>query len=313
MKTANFFALVIVAGVSALIGYFVGTGMETNSDQGTRMLATEVAPDPSDAVVATVDGTSIRESDVRKMFESLPAQYRQAPFAMIKPQLVEQMVNMRIVQNAARADKFDTSADYTNRVAEVKDQLLQEYYIQKKIDEAVTEEAIKAEYDKITADFKPEEEVRARHILLKEESDAKDIIAKLDAGGDFVALAKEFSTGPSGPQGGDLGYFTKERMVPEFSEVAFKLEKGTYSKEPVKSQFGWHVILVEDRRDTKAPTLEAMRKQLTETLTNQTVTTLIEDLKAKAVIDIVKTEEAAPATDGEKAPKEDAPESEKKD
>jgi len=311
MKLANFLAFIVVAGASAAIGYFVGTDMGNKSDPTMEIVAEAAPKDPTDAVVATVNGEEIRDSDVLKVYESLPDQYRQAPFAMIKAQLVEQMVSMRIIQTAAEAENFNTQAEFTDRVSEVQRQLLQEYYLQKKIDEAVTEEALKAEYTKMTADFVPEDEVKARHILLKEEDQAKDIISKLDAGGDFVALAKEHSTGPSGPQGGDLGYFAKGRMVPEFSEVAFKLEKGGYSKEPVKSQFGWHIILVEDRRATEAPAFDGMRKQLKESLSNQTVTALLEGLRAKAVVNIITAEEAK--SDDKSDAKEAAPAAEKKE
>ncbi|PCH60898.1 MAG: peptidylprolyl isomerase [Gammaproteobacteria bacterium] len=219
------------------------------------------------------------------------------------------MVNTRIIQSAAEAESYDTQAEYTDRVVEIKRQLLQEYYIQKKIDEVVTDEALMAEYATITADFKAEDEVKARHILLAEEEQAKDVISKLDAGGDFVELAKELSTGPSGPTGGDLGYFVKGRMVPEFSEVAFTLEKGTYSKTAVKTQFGWHVILVEDRRATKAPAFEGMRKQLKDNLSSQTVTSLLETLKASATVDIITAEEEKSAAEA----KEDVPAGDKKE
>lgn len=323
MKLANFFALVVVAGVSAAIGYFVGTDMGGKSDQPTEVVAentqsaqseeakSSAAQDPNDALVATVNGEEIRESDVLKVFASLPEQYRQAPLAMIKAQLVEQMVNTRIIHSAAETENFNAQAEYTDRVAEVKRQLLQEYYIQKKIEEAVTEETLKAEYTKITADFKAEDEVKARHILLKEEDEAKDVISKLDAGGDFVALAKELSTGPSGPAGGDLGYFVDGRMVAEFSKVAFALEKGAYSKEPVKTQFGWHVILVEDRRATQAPAFDGMRKKLEDDMSNQAVTALLDALKAKATVNIITPEEAKPAATDEA--KEEAKEAEKKE
>ncbi|MBL4908280.1 MAG: peptidylprolyl isomerase [Sneathiella sp.] len=163
------------------------------------------------------------------------------------------------------------------------------------MDAAVTDEALNAEYQKVIADFKPEEEVHARHILLKEELQANDIIKKLDDGGDFVELAKEFSTGPSGPQGGDLGFFAKARMVPEFAEAAFKLEKGKYTSAPVKTQFGWHIIKLEDRRNTQPPSFDEMKKQLSETVSSATVTTLIENLKSTAQISIVTPEEEKPA------------------
>ncbi len=298
MKLGNLLALVVVAGVAGGAGFYVG--MEREALLGSQMVASDVRPtDANDTVLATVDGSEIRESDVRRVYESLPAQYKQAPFAMIKTQLVEQLVNMRIIQNAAKAQKFDKQAEFSDRVTDVKDQLLQEYFIQKKIDAAVTDEALKAEYEKATADFVSAKEVHARHILLEDEDKAKEVITLLDDGGDFIELAKSHSTGPSGPNGGDLGYFVKERMVPEFAEAAFAMESGSYSKEPVKTQFGWHVIFVEDSRETSPPAFEEMKETLTQTLTNQTVNDLLEGLKEKAVIDIVETSASEQETEAE--------------
>lgn len=299
MKLSNFLAFIVVAGLSAAIGYFVGTDMKGLPGQDSGAMKAEAA-DPDDKVVATVDGKEIRESFVLAMYEKLPAQYKQAPYAFIKAQLVEQLVNMRIIQNAAMAEKYDAQPEYLERVVDVELQLLQEYYLKKKLDDAITDEALKAEYDKATAEFKPEEEAHARHILLKEEQEAKDVIAKLDAGGDFVALAKEFSTGPSGPNGGDLGYFAKARMVPEFSDAAFKLEKGNYTAAPVKTQFGWHVIKLEDLRNTQPPAFDEMKQQLGDTLRNTTVTALIEKLKSTAQIVIAPPEEKPAATEDAK-------------
>jgi len=299
MKLVNFLAFLVVAGLSLAIGYFVGTDMKGLPGMGLGASTTTEAVDPNDAVVASVDDAEIRESHVKRMYESLPEQYRQAPYAYIKGQLIDQLVNMRLVQNAAQIEKVDTNQEFLMRVEDVKLQLLQEFYLQQKIDEAVTDLTLKAEYEKAIAEFKAEEEVSARHILLKEEAEAKDIIVKLDAGGDFVALAKEFSTGPSGPQGGDLGFFVKARMVPEFAEAAFKLEKGKYTAEAVKTQFGWHVIKVEDRRHTQPPAFDTMHKQLSDTLSTTTVTALLKSLKAAATVNVVEPEKEKPATEAE--------------
>ncbi|WP_169566004.1 peptidylprolyl isomerase [Sneathiella limimaris] len=302
MKVSNLLAVIVVAGAAGGLGFYLGgeRPWEGKTEPKAEMTAaTQTAKEASDSpVVATVNGVEIREDEVREVYEGLPAQYKQAPYQFLKAQLVEQLVSMKVVQSAALDQKYDQQAEFTDRVDDVKLQLLQEYFLQKKIEEAVTDEAVKAEYDKTTADFQPEKEVHARHILLEEEDKAKDIITQLNEGGDFQALAKEHSTGPSGPNGGDLGYFVKGRMVPEFSEAAFAMEKGAHSTEPVKTQFGWHVILVEDIRDTQPPSYEEMEGQLRQTLSSQTVTTLLEDLKSKAVIDIVekKPEAEAPAS-----------------
>ena len=135
----------------------------------------------------------------------------------------------------------------------LKDRALHNEYFRTKVVDGLTEEAVQERYNKEVAATPPEMEVKARHILVDSEEQARNVITELDGGKDFIELAKEKSTGPSGPQGGDLGYFTRGRMVPEFEEAAFALEPGSYTKEPIKTQFGWHIIKVEDKRDTPPP------------------------------------------------------------
>lgn len=310
MKIVHFLALVAVAILALFIGYFAGT--QTKESPVADMVASVVSPDqqgtassePDSTVLATVNGEKITDHDVETLYNSLPQQYRQAPFTLLKPQLVDQLVSMQVIEQAAEAEKYGEQADFEDRLAAVRSQLIQEYYLKKKIDELVTDDMVKAEYDKITADFKPEEEVHARHILLKTEQEAEDVIKLLNEGGDFTALAKEYSTGPSGPQGGDLGYFTKERMVPEFAEVAFKMDKGDYSKTPVKTQFGYHVIKVEDKRQTQPPSLEEKQAEIQGQLTSAAVEKLVNDLKATA--EIVILEPAKNEKADEKDMKEDS-------
>ena len=309
MKAANLLAMVIVAGVSAGIGYYVGegdmiSGVMKNDD--AKMAATS-APAADDAVVATVNGREIRESDIQLIHAALPAQYKQVPFEMLKSQLVTQAVNMALVQEAAKSEGMAESAEVKKKLSLASDQIMQEVFLQQKIDAALTDAAIQAEYEKITADFEPAQEIRARHILLEKEEEARDVVAKLDEGGDFVELAKELSIGPSGPNGGDLGYFQDGQMVAPFSKAAFELEKGNYTKDPVQTQFGWHVILLEDRRDTQPPALESVRADIEGRLSGETVNGLIEELRTKATIDIVgeeKVEDAAPKADEDKTEKQ---------
>lgn len=305
MKAANLLALVIVAGVSAGIGYYVGTDMSMSPKGEAEAPAANVtakAPAADDAVVATVNGVEIRESDVTKLYANLPQQYKQVPFEMIKSQLVDQLVSMQIVQKAAKEEKYNEQAGYLDRVAEAKGQILQEYYLQEKMTAAATEEAVNAAYEKLKSEFEPKEEIRARHILVEKEEEARDVVAKLDAGEDFVELAKTTSVGPSGPQGGDLGFFGEGQMVKPFSDAAFAMEPGTYTKDPVKTQFGWHVIKLEERRNTQPPALEQVRGELENQISNDAVSSLIEDLRGKATIDVVgeKKDEAA-SEEGDKA------------
>ena len=162
---------------------------------------------------------------------------------------------------------------------------LQNEFFRKNVDEAITDEALQAAYDEQIGSLPAKQEVRARHILVKEEAEALDIIKELDGGADFAELAKSKSTGPSGPKGGDLGYFGPGQMVPPFEAAAFALEKGDYTKKPVKTQFGWHVIQVEDKRDVAKPTLDQVKDQLRSFLAQQKFTTLITDLREKAKVE----------------------------
>ena len=308
MKSVHLLALVVVAVLSLGIGYFVGadgqnksaSDMMEKAESDVKALASGgsdvVAADDSE-VLATVNSKNITENDVENLYASLPQQYRQAPLAFVKAQLVEQLVSMEVIDQAAEAESLYKDAEFSDQLASVRSQLMQEFYIKKKIEELVTDDLVKAEYDKITAEFKPVQEVHARHILLKNEKEAADIVKLLDEGGDFAELAKEYSTGPSGPGGGDLGYFTKERMVPEFAAAAFELPTGEYTKTPVKTQFGYHVIKVEDKRDTQPPALETKEGEIRGKLSKSIVDKLVDELKAAADILIVPPKEEEKSTE----------------
>jgi peptidyl-prolyl cis-trans isomerase C len=301
MKSIHFLAFVIVAVLGGGIGYFLGAGTQDNAlsnmveevssevKSATSMAdeKSEDAPKPDSKLLAKVNDTEITQADLETLYSSLPQQYRQAPMELLKDQLLDQLISMEVISQAAEAEGFGDQKEFNDRLDSVRTQLMQEYYIKNKIEELVTDEAVRAEYDKEVAEFKPAQEVHARHILLKNTEEASDVIKLIEDGGDFAELAKEYSTGPSGPNGGDLGYFTKERMVPEFATAAFEMEPGEHSKEPVKTQFGFHVIKVEDKRDTQPPAFEDREAEIRGSLTNTSVNKLIEDLKSAAVIEVI--------------------------
>lgn len=319
MKSVHFLAFAVVAILSVLIGYYVGTNAKGGSMSDiVAAVESGMSSDTSTAmknesgsggkVLATVNGSEITEADVNALYEALPDQYRQAPKDFLEQQLLDQLVSMKVIGQAARNEKFGEQAEFQERLDTVREQLLQEYYLKEKIDEMVTDEVIRAEYDKFVAEFQPADEVQARHILLKTEQEANDIIKLLDDGGDFVELAKEYSTGPSGPNGGDLGYFTQDRMVPEFATAAFAMPAGEYTKKPVKTKFGYHIIKVEDKRQTQPPAFEEKQEEIRGEKTNSMVTTMIEELKAAASIILL-----TPKEDEKIEEKSEAEETEKKD
>ncbi len=238
-----------------------------------------------DPVVARVNGEEIRRSAVFELVQTLPPQY-QSQIAQIYPLLVQRLVDFKLAYAAGQAGGLADDQDVKDRVAEMEKRVIREVWIERAVEALATDDALQGGYKDFVAANPPATEQNARHILLKTEEEARDIIAKLDGGGDFAELAKEHSTGPSGPQGGDLGYFTDDQMVPEFSAVASALEPGQYAKDPVQTQFGWHVIKVEDRRQVAAPSFEEMEPQLRQELARKNVETVLKDLRESADIEI---------------------------
>ncbi|OSQ40716.1 peptidylprolyl isomerase [Thalassospira mesophila] len=247
-------------------------------------MAQDSAP-AEDKVLATVNGEKIMESEVRATQQGLPAQYRQYPFEALKPMLLDREISQRLMTMAGEKAGLGDDAEVKDRVAAMKRRIVAETYLDREIAKVVTDEAVKERYDAFIKTNEPEMQVHARHILLKTEEDAKAVIKELDDGADFAALAKEKSTGPSGPTGGDLGFFSHDQMVPEFAEAAFNMEPGSYSKEPVKTQFGWHVIKVEETKKGEQPTFEEKHTELAAEMTQETYKKLVADLREKADVD----------------------------
>ncbi|HAY49598.1 MULTISPECIES: peptidylprolyl isomerase [Thalassospira] len=266
------------------------------------VLAQDAAP-AEDPVLATVNGEEILESEVRATQQGLPQQYRQLPFEMLKADLLTREINQRLLMIAGSDAGLADDEEVKERVEALERRVIAETYLDRALDDAVTEDAIKAKYDEFVANNEPEPQVHARHILLENEEDAKAVIAELDDGADFVELAKEKSTGPSAPNGGDLGFFNRADMVAPFAEAAFAMEAGTYSKEPVQTQFGWHVIKVEEKKEGTQPSLDEVRQQLTAEVTRDAINTIVEGLREKA--DIVNNVEKAAEEAAKDAPAED--------
>lgn len=244
---------------------------------------TKPADDP---LVATVNGTKVYRSEVLEAARSLPPQY-QAQMQQIFPMLVERVVDFRLLSEAAGEAGLAKDEEVKRRLAKLQDDVMREVYLQRQIDKQVSDAALRTRYDAYLAANPAQPEVHARHILVEDEDKAKEMIVALDEGADFAELAQEHSTGPSSSRGGDLGYFTSDQMVPEFSEKAFELKKGEHSKAPVQTQFGWHVIKVEDRREGTPPTFESMEEQLREEASREVVNDVLSGLRESAEVEIV--------------------------
>ena len=239
-----------------------------------------------EGTVATVDGIAITYNDVSLVEDELMAVYGQLPEEQRFQTLVGYMVNRVLASEAAKKAGLEDDADVTKLKAFMERKALQDVYVAKMLMERVREEDVTVYYDKEIKNGPVEEELRARHILLDNREAADAVVADLDTGADFAALAKERSKGPSGPSGGDLGYFSKQSMVPAFSDAAFKLAAGETSP-PVKTQFGWHVIRVEDRRNRPVPPLDQVRDQIFQLLISEAQRDIYDEMRAKATVDYV--------------------------
>jgi peptidyl-prolyl cis-trans isomerase C len=256
---------------------------------GILLLSTPVwAQQPSadeDTVVAIVDGVAVHRSELEEVARGLPEQFRQMPLQVLYGILLDRVIDFRLLANEAeRLDVADDPAVET-ALARARADVLRDALVQQKIREETTADKLRERYEglKQSEDF-AQEEVHARHILTESEQEAKAVIEELQGGADFAALAEERSVGPSAEGGGDLGFFRREQMVPEFAEAAFALDPGEITTEPVQTQFGWHVIKVLDRR-TAEPTFAESEPQLRQELARDVVTALVADLREDAEIE----------------------------
>lgn len=240
-----------------------------------------------DAVVAKVGKLEITESELDLAIANLDPQLAQLPDEQKKIAALSGAIDVKLLAGNADGEGLKDDAEFKKRMQFIADRELHNIYFKKHVVDAVTEDEVKARYDKEIAALPKQVEVSARHILVKTEEEAKAIIAELDAGKDFIELAKAKSTDPNKSEGGDLGYFTKGRMVPEFEEVAFAMEKGTYSKTPVKTQFGFHVIKVEDKRDAAPPAYETVAQQVRQLVMRDKYLAIIEKAKAEQKVEIL--------------------------
>jgi len=235
-----------------------------------------------DPVVAIVNGFEFHMSDISRARRQLPAQAQQYPVATAYNFLLNNLVNTRLVAAAARKEGLDKEDDVSKQIRRIEDQILHQEYLAKRVAGAVTEERLKDSYQSYVKNNPVGEEVHARHILVQTREQALEVIGRLNKGEDFAALARTVSTGPSGKQGGDLGYFTAGRMVPAFSAAAFNIRPGTFTAKPVKTQFGWHIIKVEDKRSQKPKSFEEVRAQLRDRIAKELSDGVVAELRKAA-------------------------------
>ncbi|MGB0844736.1 MAG: peptidylprolyl isomerase [Alphaproteobacteria bacterium] len=240
------------------------------------------APISPETQVAVVNGQILTVADMELVFETLQPQYQRLGLSRVYPQLVERLVEQTLMVQAARTSGMDKTPAFQKQLRFIEDSMLERGFLDQQFSENIDQAALTAAYDA----FEPPLETEASHILVAEEAKANELVAELTAGADFTALAKEHSTGPSGPNGGQLGFFTMDRMVPPFAEAAFATEPGQLAAAPVKTQYGWHIIKVTNRRKAEKPPFEQMQEALGLQLQEKVLERALASLKGSAKIEV---------------------------
>ena len=243
------------------------------------------AAEHSGEVVAVVGGEKIYMSEIRDYLEAIP-QLKELPFEMVYPQLLETVVNARVLQRAAEKDGTETQESVQRALQLAHDQIVAQAWLDQKLNAMVTPRQLKILYRQEMKNWVPTEEVHARHILVQTEKEAKDLAVQLKNGANFGALAGQYSMDKSSPDG-DLGYFTEDMMIPEFGKAVFALKKGQVS-EPIKTPFGWHIVRLEDRRPTQMPSFESVQEDLKKILMERNMAKVLENERRIQKVEIKK-------------------------
>ncbi|MET0576088.1 MAG: peptidylprolyl isomerase [Mesorhizobium sp.] len=245
------------------------------------------APVDPNAVLATVNGHNITEADLALAESDLDPQFSRLPQEQRRAAALSAVIEIRLLSDKAVADGLDKQPDFQRRMEFLKQRALHSALVELEVAAKVTDEEIRARYDKEIAATPPANEVHARHILVKTKEEADAIVKQLDGGADFQKLANEHTTDPSGKtSGGDLGYFAAGQMVPEFEKAAFALEVGAFTKEPVQSQFGWHIIKLEDKRAQQPPAFDQVKEQFRSLVLREKYFALAKSLRDAAKVEV---------------------------
>src|ERR1700749_173756 len=274
-----------------------GLGLAAASLFAIALLATPVRAD--DKVLAKVNGAEIKQSDLAMAEEELAPSLAQMDPATKDENVLSFLIDMKIVAKAAEDKKVADTEEFKKRFAFTRNRLLMDSLLASEGKAATTDAAMKQVYEDASKQIAGEQEVHARHILVETEDEAKAVKAELAKGADFAELAKKKSKDPGASDGGDLGFFTKDQMVPEFSEAAFKLQPGQIS-DPVKSQFGWHIIKVEEKRNRKAPEFDQVKAQIETYVTRKAQAEYVAKLREAAKVERMDQASNTPAPDAAK-------------
>jgi peptidyl-prolyl cis-trans isomerase C len=259
----------------------IAAGCSKDSSSSSSETPAASAADP---VVARVNGVDIRQSDLALAEEDLGADMQSVSPEARREHLISYLADIIMVNQAAEKKKLADNPEFKRRLAFLRNKLLMGYELQEEAKAAINDEALQQTYNDAVKSIGGQEEVRARHILVDSEDEAKALLDQIKGGADFATIAKEKSKDPGAAEGGDLGYFTKDQMVPEFAEVAFKMYPGQLSN-PVKTQFGWHIIKVEDKRTKQPPEFEKVKDQIEAYLARKSQSEFISKLRQSAKIE----------------------------
>ncbi len=279
----------MAVGISVLAVISAGA-QETAPAPANPAAPTATAADPA-TVVATVNGQSITEADLTLAEADLDQQFSRLPPEQRRAAALSALIEIRLLASEAEAKGLDKDPEFERRMAFLEQRALHSAVVDAEVSAKITDDEIRKRYDTEMSNTPPVNEVKARHILVKTKEEADAIIKQLDAGGDFEKLASDNTTDPSGKTtGGDLGYFGPGQMVPEFEKAAFALDVGAYSKQPVQSQFGFHVIKVEDKRAQQPPAFDQVKDQIRSLLLRENYFALVKSLRGAAKVDITDAE-----------------------
>ena len=236
-------------------------------------------------MLARVDGGDVKRRDVTSLLSSLPPQMLEMSMGAVYPLLLERLIDNKLVLSAARQASLQDDPEVKRKIQDAEERAMQEAFVRRALDAQLTDARLREKFVAFLKEQPAQEEVRARHILVDTEAKARDVLAELRKGADFATVARAKSTDGSARDGGDLGFFTRGDMVPEFSDAAFALKAGEVTKDPVKSQFGFHIIKVESRRQQPAPSFEATRDQLRSEMSQEILTEVVDGLRSKAKVE----------------------------
>ncbi len=232
-------------------------------------------------VAAVVNGEKITVAELKDSYNALPQLKSQISFDQFYPRMVEAKATETAILQAAKKANIESTPEYKKQLDAVKKQVMSNVYIQQQVEGKITDNDVKNLYNQYKKEFKPQKEMSARHILVGDEATANDIIAKIKKGENFDQLAKTYSE----EKNPNLGYFTKQMMVPEFADAAFRMKKGQYSQKPIKTNFGYHVIIVDDVRDSKPISYQEAEPQLRQALAQKTAQSVLKNILDNAKIE----------------------------